>query len=622
MSTPFDELWDALPIGGEQPKKKLGKLGLDLGPRDIKADIEGFRNAGRAVIQGRTLGAGDEIVGAVRGALPGGPTISEAIDEERAGLDSLPKGGRLITELGGGFKTAFQLAKAPGRLKALANPVVEGAFTGAASAEGGVKERGFGAGIGAMLGKAGDVTVRAVSGAVRPAVSRASGELLDMKAKAGASLQGIAQRLGKGKPSTLADEIGDEGLRKLRSARAISPVAGQQIDNALATRRAGQEERILSDLLETTGIGGRTNTSKASRAMIAERAEGSRPLYRAAHSLEVRDDRIDKFLKIPQFQQAYLRAQRLARLEGDELPEIFETKPGMHGPRIVGVKKGLSVPVKALDYLKRGVDEIADPSVPGTEMGRGEARAVRGKLNEMLDVVDELVPEFAEARAYYKGESDLIEALEQGRKLFQMHPDEAAEILANPKLTDGERELLRKGMMESVADRVENVASRADVTKRKPLDDSTMDRKRLRLLFDDDASFEAFKDRLAEEVKLAKGEDMIRGGSNTADKLMDIAEMAGVDVGDVLNMASGNFSGVLQKALNNRVGRGLQSRTRAKADALTPMLLADTPDKLKNVGRKLVQEETRQKNVRQLGSGVGRALATGGVTFGRNRRER
>jgi hypothetical protein len=182
--------------------------------------------------------------------------------------------------------------------------------------------------------------------------------------------------------------------------------------------------------------------------------------------------------------------------------------------------------------------------------------------------------------------------------------------------------LLRKGMLESVADRVENVASRADVTKRKPLDDSTMDRKRLRLLFDDDASFEAFKDRLAEEVKLAKGEDMIRGGSNTADKLMDIAEMAGVDVGDVLNMASGNFSGVLQKALNNRVGRGLQSRTRAKAEALTPMLLADTPDKLKNVGRKLVQEETRQKNVRQLGSGVGRALATGGVTFGRNRRER
>jgi hypothetical protein len=594
-----------------------GGVGLKEGlltPRAVKNMDTGALST---FMQGASLNTSDELLGGLAGIIDKDMTLGEGIAADRESVSRFreenPGGALGLNILGSATAPAALTALKAPAVATLGRTLKEGAALGAAmeagATEGGVKKRlgasVKGAAIGAPVAAGGYGVVKAATNALRPAVSRASGELLDMYGSAKTSLKAISERMRGSKPTTLADEMGQTGLRKLRAARAVSPVAGEQIDNAFTTRRGGQEERILTDLLETSGIGGRTNTVKTAKSIIAERAENSKPLYEAAYSVDVKDPRILKVMKHPEFQDAYARAQRIARLEENPLPDLDPDK---------------GIPVRAFDYLKRVVDDISMGKVDsGASMTRTEGRALRTRLNEMLGHVDELVPEFAEARAYYKGESDLLEALETGRTLWRMHPDEAAEILRNPALSDGERELMRKGFMESIADKVESVAQRADATKRRPLEDVTLDRKRLRLLFDDDESFEAFKTRLAEEVKLARGEDYVRGGSNTADKLSDIAEMAGAPIGEVLQLATGNVRPLIERAASSKLGSWSQGMTRKKAESLTPMLLAQTPEELIQVGKNLTREEVRQKNVRQLGSGIGRALVLG---TGARQRER
>jgi hypothetical protein len=584
----------------------------EKGPRGGTAFKEGLSNvrkhestgAQETFLQGASLNFMDDVA-----ELLG----DEGYDERVEGFRKKNPAGSFMLEMGGSMTLPGMAAlRNTGKAAKLGRTVAEGAViggtAGAGAAEGGLVERGKGfvkgAAVGAPAAAGGYGAAKAVGGLTRSAQSRAAGHVQKMVDEAPPS-SSIAQR---GKPVTAAEMMGQPGERALRGARAVSPEAAGQIDATLTTRRAGQEERILDDLLGATGIGGRTNTVKAAKSIMEERATNAKPLYDAAHSVDVKDGRIARFLDIPQFRQGYERAARIAAAEGERIPSIDQIQ-----------MEGASIPVKVLDYLKRGLDDVIDGGMSGGGMGKAEARALRIKRDEMLEVLDELVPEFMQARGYYKGESDLIEALEQGRKLWNMHPDEAAEILANPKLTDGERELMRKGMLESVANKVEGVASHRDVTKARPLAESTLDRKRLRLLFPDDASFEAFKVKLAEEMKMAAAENNIMGGSQTADKLADIAEMAGLDLGDAMQLATGNPRPLIEKAVGSKLAARARGQTKAKANAMTPFLLSKSPEEFSALGEALAMEGVRNRNVQKTAASAGRAASPLFVPNGRRK---
>src|SRR5690606_23836907 len=170
-------------------------------------------------------------------------------------------------------------------------------------------------------------------------------------------------------------------------------------------------------------------------------------------------------LKLPAFRRAYERGRQIAAVEGVELPR----------PPDESFAGWVNVPVRAIDYMKRGMDDLIESRMRSGKMGRAEARALRERMNKVLARVDELVPEYAQARAQYAGDSAMLEALEQGRNLWRRDPDEAKKILS--RMSEGEREMFRKGATETLAQKLEDVSTRHDATIRRPLDERTRDRR-------------------------------------------------------------------------------------------------------------------------------------------------
>lgn len=621
----------------------------------------------RSAAQGLSVGFSDEALGTARAtlphmvggmvpgatpapalmSLPTGDEINQAIDAERAAL--------------GTFRSAHPLAAMGAEMAGTAGPVLltgggagaptlgrtalEGAGWGAAygagTAEGGLAERAKGAGKGAVIGgvtaPVGFGVTRAVGAATEGPTNRAAGTLTRLAEKGGKTPGQIAEgflrqpatvtlRTSEGpgfralvphalepadKPKMVMDVLGAPGYRAARAARALSPKAGEAIDQALAQRMAGQEERIIGDVLQTTGVGGRTNAIQRVQDLIEERAANAKPLYDAARSFEVKDPRVLEVFRIPQFQQAYERARAIAALEGEILPDIFVRNAA---GQVVDLA-AKSIPVGTLDYVKRGMDDLIDSGFRAGGLGKPTARALKTRLNQMLSAVDELVPEYAQARAQYAGDSALMEAFDAGRNHWKGHPDQTAKTLAN--MTPGEQALYREGATEALAGKMEEVPARLDITKRKPLDQSTLDRRRLRQLFPDDATFQQFQQRLGEEVQMARGAQNVVGNSQTADKLADLADMAGLPIGETLSALTGHPTPLLKRIAGKKLSAYLEGMTATKAEALEPMLTATKRDILQKALQRIEEQRARDAVNRAVAGQIGRGLAAGtslGVT--------
>ncbi len=200
----------------------------------------------RSAAQGASLGIADEAEGAIRGVVGAarramgmpGETYGEAVEDVRGKLKAFreesPKaafatemaGGLLTGGLAGGTKTVIG--------RALMNPVVSGAISGAAGADGDLMNRVKGAAIGAGAGKViGTVltptrtlqrdVVQDVAAAQSPAGSRIGRALSDLRNKAATGME-KSQRFA-------ADVLENRGFGKV--ARAIEPVDERTIQRAV-----------------------------------------------------------------------------------------------------------------------------------------------------------------------------------------------------------------------------------------------------------------------------------------------------------------------------------------------------------------------------------------------------
>lgn len=360
------------------------------------------------------------------------------------------------------------------------------------------------------------------------------------------------------KPTAILDQ--GENLRGLaRAARTVGGRAKQEIPEVLGQRGAAQEERILKDLLETTGLKQRSDVVETIDDSIRRRAEDASPLYEAAHNnpaaQNIEDPVINELLQRPSMKRALSRAQELAAEEGAPLAEG-------------------AMSLRTLDYIKRGLDEelFLGKQARATGqggLGPGMERAALANRAKLLERLDEIVPEYGQARAASAGPAAERRAFETGLDLFKMHPSEAKKVLAD--MGEAEREAFRRGAMESVGQQVEGTSTRFDLAKRRPLDDRTLDRQRLRLVFDDDAGYDRFLGMLGDEVRMARSHSEVTGGSNTADKLMEVGRLFDIPLEDI---ATGNKEGLVRGMLKFGGDRLRAGYTTGAADDLVDPLLA------------------------------------------------
>lgn len=469
-----------------------------------------------------------------------------------------------------------------------AAPILGGAVTGAAYS----REDPM---VGAIVGASAGAAIHGVAKGAQAVTNKTflpgtQGriKILEAMEQAGVTPEDVAQRItaggAAGKPMTIIEGTGKPMVRLARTVRSASPKADQELTSAFAQRAEGTADRAINDLLETTGIQKRSDAFQTTQRMIEDRAKEADQGYGTAFKNEapVTDARVQEVLNTPAGQEAWKRAQRTMRNKGLKVPTgpgmqplVMDGVPIMKNGAPVMVPSGEGVPtptLQQLHYVKLALDDLMDRNLdrgPGAGgIGYNEGVSVLEVQRKLLDAMDEHSPEYAQARSQYADKSALIRANDMGRKLFTMQPHEA-EAVFKELGTDAERDVFRRAGADALAERLEN--GPADPTKAAS---KIRDQRRIRLLFPDDAAFEQFKQRIEHEGNAIANSREITGGSQTADKLADLAFTLDLPVSEILNAAGGNPTGLF------RVGGALAAKAakmrmaRSAAEEIAPILTA------------------------------------------------
>jgi hypothetical protein len=413
-------------------------------------------------------------------------------------------------------------------------------------------------------------------------------------------------------PLNLMDLSGENAQGLGRAARATPSTAKNIIPKVLEARGKEAEARVIGKLVESSGQGRRINLTQTIDQMAEERSKDADKLYAPIRDQIVDAPEVADALKMEPLRKAYERARQIttSKAGAAKLRGAGDGAPALPAYADLFAKDGtLKKPLTLgqLDQIKRGLDDMLEtaPRSPADAGGLGNEGmgALRDLKNAYVGVLDAAVPEYAQARQTFAGHSEMIRAFELGQKLYSTSPDKSSALLA--EMSRDAQDAFRKGAVEATAQRVENITPGNSVSLR--IGDRTLDRQRLRLLFPDDDSYNAFRSSLAQEALAHATKRNVLGNSATVDKLAEYADLAGVDLGSVLQHAEAGPKGMVGRLLTSGAAK-LKSRSMAsKADALAPKLLASGKS-LEDVIAGL--EAAQQRLAASQGRRVARTAAT------------
>lgn len=594
----------------------------------------------RAVGQGLSLGFGDEIEAGLRTGFGFLGDYDKTVKDVRGNIKDFREEnpyGSLALELGGGLLTGGLgagrvSASALGR-KILASRagntglgatvgVTEGAIAGAGSADGDLGDRAVGALAGGTLGGAFGATLPSIINLGGKALNRgayAVGLKSDDAIQKGAD-QKTLQAFNRAKltpddvqrslddaviPDTMIADVGGEATRRL--SRASANVSGEGSDiatKALDERQLGLGDQIADDVENVLG------SSKSATVALEEIAErqklNANDDYDKAFNLDgkpvtVSVDKIKPFLNLPAFDDAFEQATILARLDGFNMPKTVDE-----------FDKIGNFSLKELHYIKMGVDEAMGLAKRGnlkTSIGNTASSKLKKKQKEFVKLIDDASPKingedsYSIARGKFAGEARMMEALEDGEKIYSFKPEEIDRMIA--KMGSSEKESFRIGVAEALRKKLQTTADMADAGKK--IFGNKRLRSQLKATFPDTKSFELFKKRMLERANqvITRARTGANQGSRTA-PLMDDLNDLGQDA--VTSVATrGMIPTVLnigQKLLDNSA---MPSKIGSK---LAPDLFSTDPavqraflNRLKNLSKS--EQQNLMKSARNMSIATG-----------------
>lgn len=461
-----------------------------------------------------------------------------------------------------------------------------GALLGATNAEGGTGDRAEGALTGGLIGGA-------LGGAIPPlveggkAVGRMAGNLLGTRDPQTVALEKLAQALRRDgvTPNQMAFAVDDAnragtplapvdvgGRNMQRLGRSVETVPGAGSDRAaqfLDERQMGQGDRLTKQL--QSALGNKGEFYQAADDIIKARKEAADPLYKASYAKNFTwPDGLEEILQRPALRTAERRARIISANEGVSWKDI-ERGPNM----------------ERLDWVKRGLDDVLEgyrDTTTGKLVLDESGRAIQKAKGQFVDLLDKANPTFAQARAAYKGPTDMLDAMADGRAFARGDLELITRKFADPKFTPGERDMFKIGAMRELRGMVEKGADGAD--KVRALFGSPAKRERLRTLIGDDAAFDAFSRSMGLEAKAVKTARTVVGGSPTGRIAAEQDDLLG---NSVLDFAQGNYMsgarGVASRFLTR--ARGINEPT---ADALSSQMFSPDPSSAMALARALSQQ--------------------------------
>jgi hypothetical protein len=490
----------------------------------------------------------------------------------------------------------FKAAQAANALKPVALPAAKvlanaatagagyGALTGAASAPdltnlpNVAENAGKGAVTGAVLGPAVAAGVRGVAGvgniarkqylamtnpqrladeiaARKLAAEAAPGQTAIDVAQQARDKMAAAQQQAIPQPVTMADVAGPK-VQSLAGTITRDPnEAGSAATKFLEQRHLGadpynpdaidtQKARISEALSDALGQG---RVRQVAEDLVDQRAKAAKPLYQAAEIKTIPYDTpggqalLAALDRIPQ--KAKNNANRILSISNEGGNQVIWKQQGKK-LQLVAVPN-----VRRFNYIKQGLDQSIEREYD-KETGRysPEGKALIELKNEILSHLDNLVPEYKAARARFRGDTELLNALRQGRRFDRMTHDDVISEQAKLK-TGTERELFRIGASEALRLRVNKSPHSADAVKQ--IYNSPEEIRKIREIARDPASFDALHKFLAQEGGMFKTGAKSIAGSETAARLAADADAGGEQLARVLTAAAQAHAGYFWGFMHN-----------------------------------------------------------------------
>jgi hypothetical protein len=463
--------------------------------------------------QGLTFDFGDEIAGLIGGddaKQRYREDVNFTRDQHPVGAFGAEVAGGLPMGAAGALKSLGVGVGKAALKRFLASGMAQGALAGAGAADEGSRAGGaaLGGTVGAMIG-----------GAVRGAMALPS--LANPQARAQRALGRALSRSDTNVPEAIQRAVPDETLmdvggtsvqRLARAAEATPSRGADQIRDKLVTRNDGMGALIRDQLQERAGLRFE-NMAQTTQDLVQQRATNAEAAYARAYQHSVPTAQFADDLSLPQFRNAYDRGRRIAAVEGVELPPL----PDFAALRAQGVDPARlplgELPVQAIDYMKRGVDDLIETGADGNRMGRTEARALRQRLSGMLSRVDEQVPDYQAARSQFAGSSSALNMLEEGQQAVTTRRDPRELTIELARMNDSEREFFRRGMMDEMRRKMASAGDGADPVR--VLMGNQEMRDMVRAVFPDDASYQAFEQFMRNQQHQRGVARFVLGGSPT-----------------------------------------------------------------------------------------------------------
>jgi len=632
---------------------------------------QGLTDIGRGMLTGAAdttfLGFDDEIGGFLRGVLPGGESVREAVDANRAFKAQQDP----TAMLAGGLLSAVPLAATAGRyipaVLAGASPVARGAAAvgtgmagGAAAGAGAADGRpmlpymGVGAGIGAGGGLLGPLIGSGVRGAgnLLRRVTGGEGQYLNTRAAGilegalardaaapGGTLAGgvlpsngppgqylrrsadvIEQQGGPGMPIVLADTGGTNTRRTTRAAANVSPNA--VLDAELSGRFGEQVPRMQDNLANATGMPRTPDTSGRIAGIEGQARIENRVRYDAAYNAPeaqaVWSPRLQELTRSPAVQTAMAGVNRTAANDAALLGQPAVRDPFAQGANGgFALRPGITPNLQYWDIVQRNLSDAIDNAVGG------ERRQLIQLRTALLSELDATVPAFRQARAGAAAAFGATDALEAGQIMARDFNMETAEFRRTfNQLSPAEQDLFREGYSNQIMDRLSMQGDNRNVALMGVFN-TAKGRERTAIVFGQQVADEIENTvRLENIMNLTK--TAAQGNSVTAGGLADLARIfrspaaAAGAVGTALSVVGGGFNWrtLIPMGLAWGARKGQAAFSEAMADRIGALVASGDPDAIRQAASLLASTPVGNVALRNMEAQLSRSLTAAGVSSG------
>jgi len=465
------------------------------------------------------------------------------------------------------------------------------------------------AGVGGVLGAAAPAIgagIKGVGYAIRPFVqwmrkpeNVGLNYVTNVMRRSGVSPQQAATMLqearASGQPFTLGDALGNEGQRAM-AAMAKQPGEQRQLIVDAMARNLDMPARVGARVGEA--LQAPTTAQQAAEVLQQQALIEAAPYYRAAEQVPTYSPRIQEFLNNPRVRQGLRTGVGYARDEATALGQPFDpfdmaiTGYDKLGNPIIGGVPNL----RTLHAAKMGLDDMYERArVPGAygQQDTTESRVINNLKNAFVRAIDEVNPQYAQARRIYAGPMHVRDAIEEGRRMATSgrYEDNIRRFAA---MSPTEQAGARIGYADAVRTPLERTGNYPSILREKSL-------KGTQELgaFATPSETQPLRRFLTREEQMIEMRNKALGGSPTAENLADMGEAPG-GLGTALNLGravvTGHPGGIVRNTVSllGRMGRGETEKQRV---AITRILLAQHPEQVDALIAELAARDARARGV-------------------------